>query len=321
VTGVDKFDFTLVNAGTTVSGASIASVGGTGLTRTVTVNTGTGSGTLRLDLVDNNTIRDSLLNVLGGPAGNPVGDFTGEMYTITKNPPYVVSINIANTNPTRENQVNFTVTFSESVTGVDAADFSVVNAGTTVTGAVVLTVSGTGATRTVRVDPTGTVNPLAEFGTLRLDLIDNDTIKNTALTPLGGSLGEANGSFTTGQFYTIDKKAPTVLSITRVNPDPTAAATVTFLVTFSEAVTGVDRTDFSIVNAGTTVVGATIASVGGANGTNTRTVVVNTGTGAGTLRLDLIDNDSIRDLALNRLGGTGAGNGSFTTGEFYTFVR
>ncbi|MBI5944622.1 MAG: hypothetical protein HY864_09650 [Chloroflexi bacterium] len=321
VIGVDKFDFSLTNAGTTVIGASVTSVGGTGLTRTVTVNTGTGSGTLRLDLVDNNTIKDSLLNVLGGPAGNPVGDFTGEMYTIVKNPPYVVSITRANTNPTRENQVNFIVTFSESVTGVDAADFSVVNAGTTVTGAVVRTVSGTGATRTIRVDPTGTVDPLAEFGTLRLDLIDNDTIKNTALTPLGGSLGEPNGSFTTGQFYTIDKKAPTVLSITRVNADPTAAATVTFLVTFSEGVTGVDRTDFTLANAGTTVVGATIASVGGVNGTNTRTVIVNTGTGAGTLRLDLIDNDSIRDTALNRLGGTGAGTGNFTTGDFYTFVR
>ena len=50
----------------------------------------------------------------------------------------------------------------------------------------------------------------------------------------------------------------------------------------------------------------------------TYTVTVATGGGAGTIRLDVTDNDSIVDAASNRLGGTGAGNGAFTTGEAYT---
>src|SRR6185503_17565446 len=47
----------------------------------------------------------------------------------------------------------------------------------------------------------------------------------------------------------------------------------------------------------------------------------NTGTGDGTLRLDVTDNDSIQDSLGNPLGGSGAGNGAFTSGPFYTLDR
>ena len=49
----------------------------------------------------------------------------------------------------------------------------------------------------------------------------------------------------------------------------------------------------------------------------TRTVGVSTGTGSGTIRLNVVDDDSIVDAAGNRLGGTGAGNGIFNTGQTY----
>jgi hypothetical protein len=39
------------------------------------------------------------------------------------------------------------------------------------------------------------------------------------------------------------------------------------------------------------------------------------------LRLDVVDDDSIRDSAGNPLGGTGTGNGDFNTGEAYTIDR
>jgi len=51
------------------------------------------------------------------------------------------------------------------------------------------------------------------------------------------------------------------------------------------------------------------------------TVSVSTGTGSGTLRLDLADDDSIVDQAGKPLGGIGAGNGDFNTGEVYAIVR
>jgi hypothetical protein len=79
---VDPVDFTLTTTG--VSGASIASVTGSGDTYTVTVNTGTKAGTIRLDLMDNDTIQDASSNPLGGMGlGN--GDFiTGSVYKVIK---------------------------------------------------------------------------------------------------------------------------------------------------------------------------------------------------------------------------------------------
>lgn len=111
-----------------------------------------------------------------------------------------------------------------------------------------------------------------------------------------------------------DSTPPTVGAIVRADANPTAGAgSVSWTVTFSEPVTGVDASDFALVQAGG-VSGASITSVAG-NGT-TWTVTAYPGVNTGTLGLNLVDNDSIRDLANNRLGGTGAGNGNFT-GQVY----
>ena len=112
-----------------------------------------------------------------------------------------------------------------------------------------------------------------------------------------------------------DATPPTVSSIVRANPSPTAASSVDFTVTFSESVTGVGTGDFSLTTTG--VSGASVTSVSADSGI-TRTVTVNTGTGSGTIRLDVTDDDTIVDLSANKLGGDGAGNGNFTTGEVYT---
>jgi hypothetical protein len=48
---------------------------------------------------------------------------------------------------------------------------------------------------------------------------------------------------------------------------------------------------------------------------------VNTGSGSGTIRLDVVDNDTIRDSGNTPLGGSGAGNGGFTAGQVYTIDR
>jgi hypothetical protein len=114
-----------------------------------------------------------------------------------------------------------------------------------------------------------------------------------------------------------DVTPPTVLSIVRANASPTSAASVNFTVSFSESVTGVDTGDFNLTTTG--VSGAAVSGVSGSGAT--RTVMVNTGSGNGTLRLDLIDNDTIKDLSNNPLGGTGGGNGNFTAGETYTIQR
>lgn len=208
------------------------------------------------------------------------------------------SVTRASTNPTNANSVNYTVTFSEAVTGVDAADFTLSTSG--VTGASVTGVSGTGNTYTVAVN-TGNGS-----GTIRLDITNNGTIAGSGSRVL-------SGAFSTGQSYNIDKTFPTVLSSVR-DPMNSNTSGLNFTVTFSESVTGVDVADFTLTTTGVT--GASVLSVTGSG--SSYVVNVNPGSGSGTVRLNIIDNDSIIDTVSNRLGGTGTGNGSFTTGASYT---
>ena len=69
---------------------------------------------------------------------------------------------------------------------------------------------------------------------------------------------------------------------------------MTFTVTFSEPVTGVDASDFSLVSTGNITTGSTLVSA--VNG-SVYNVTVNGVVGNGTLGLNVVDNGSIKDLA------------------------
>lgn len=134
-----------------------------------------------------------------------------------------------------------------------------------------------------------------------------------------GSCGGTTSSlFTLTGGIVVVQPPPLVVSINRSTFDPTMRNTsVTWTVTFDYAVTGVDASDFQLVQSGG-VTGASITSVTGSG--TTWTVTANTGTGpTGTLRLDLIDNDTIMTGGVP-LGGAGAGNGNFS-GQSYTLVQ
>ena len=309
VTGVTADDFA-VTMGGGISGASVTEIIGSGNEYIVAVNTGSGDGTLRLDVIDNDSIINSSGTPLGGVgAGN--GNFDGgDVYTVIKAAPTVTGSLRADPNPTAAGNVHFTVTFSEDVSGVDASDFALATTGS-ISGASVADISGGGNTYTVNVN-TGTGD-----GTLRLDIIDDDSIMNTTSTPLGGA-GAGNGSFTSGEAYTIDRSAAIVTGSLRADTNPTAAESVNFTVIFSESVSGVDASDFFLTTTGA-IAGASITGISGSG--NTYTVTVGTGSGDGNLRLDVIDNDSILDSSGVPLGGTGVGNGNFNTGEVYTISK
>jgi murein DD-endopeptidase MepM/ murein hydrolase activator NlpD/Tol biopolymer transport system component len=112
--------------------------------------------------------------------------------------------------------------------------------------------------------------------------------------------------------------ATQVISINRIDSNPTSLTSVNYTVTFSGDVAGVDSTDFALTTSNTT--GASITNVSTDSG-STRTVTVNTGTGTGTIRLDLVDDDSILNYDGYPLGGIGQGNGSFTSGETYLVIK
>jgi hypothetical protein len=140
--------------------------------------------------------------------------------------------------PTAAASVQYTVTFSQVVTGVDTSDFALTTTG--VAGASVTGVTGSGTTYTVAVG-TGTGS-----GTIRLDVVDNDSIVNGGSTPLGGA-GAGNGNFTTGQVYTVDKSLPTVtINQAGAQTDPTSTSPINFTVTFSETVTGFAAADVQL---------------------------------------------------------------------------
>jgi CSLREA domain-containing protein len=132
-------------------------------------------------------------------------------YEADVTPPMVVSVVRANPNPTALAAVSFTVTFSEPVYSVSLNDFALTKTG--VTGGSVVSISGTSGT-TITV----TVNTGSGSGTMRLDVLDRDTILDTANLYLGGT-GLGNGSFITGEAYDIQKGGPTALpSTTPTNP-------------------------------------------------------------------------------------------------------
>ena len=210
--------------------------------------------------------------------------------------PFVTSITRLNPNPTNLASVVFSVTFSEPVSSVKASDFNMTANG--VTGAAISSVSGGASVYAVTVN-TGTGN-----GNIRLDMPNSATITDLAGNPLAGL------PYISGENYTIDKTAPAVVSSLCAGPNPTIATSVNYTVKFSEAVTDVDTSDFDLTTNGT--------SVSGVSGSGSiYTVTVSTGSGSGTIRLDVVDTDDITDLALNPLGGVGAGNGNFGSGESY----
>jgi hypothetical protein len=109
--------------------------------------------------------------------------------------------------------------------------------------------------------------------------------------------------------------SPMVVSILTIGANPTDADEVTFAVSFSESVSAVDSTDFSIHKTGS-ITGESISSVVKGQDTN-YLITVATGAGIGTLKLHLNDNDSIVNAANLPLGGNGVGNGDFTNGQEY----
>lgn len=292
VFGVTTDSFLLAASGLT--GASVDHVMGGPSDWVVGVSTGSGDGSLRLDVPASTEIWDLM--------GNPLGDLPyedGDTYQIDRTPPQVLSSLRAGPDPTGNSIVDFTVTFTEGVNDVDISDFELTLGGN-ITGASIDNVTGWISSFTVQV-LTGSGD-----GTIRLDVAEEAVIHDAA----GNLITDL--PYTAGEAYTMDKTAPTVLSILRLDPNPTPERQVDYAVTFSEPVFFVDLDDFKVAGfAGNTGAWATGLTRNG----DLYVVTVYTGTGGGRLRLDLGELAWIVDAADNYF------SGPYTSGEEYTLLQ
>jgi hypothetical protein len=187
---------------------------------------------------------------------------------------------------TTTSPIPFTITFSEGVTGFVTGDITVTNG--TLSG-----FAGSGTTYTFNVTPTtpGTATTVSVPANVAQDAAGNG---NTAATLFS---------------ITYNIASTTVASVTRLTLSPTATAQVSYRVTFAAAVTGVTVNNFSVTTAGT-ISGASVSSVSGSG--TTYTVMVNTGTGDGTLRLNVATSTGITPSVAGL---------PYTAGETYTITK
>ncbi|QTX19400.1 DUF4347 domain-containing protein [Comamonas aquatica] len=144
------------------------------------------------------------------------------------------------------------------------------------------------------IDPNGiAVSSIDLRGEQLTDLAGNDL--DLTLNSVGSTAG-----------VLVDTTAPSAGNIVRVDANPSNSASVSFTVTFSEDVSGVDTSDFSLTTTGTAA--GIISSITAVDG-HTYTVVIGSLTGTGSLRLDLHNSSTgIVDAAGNAISGglTGA---------------
>ena len=203
--------------------------------------------------------------------------------------PRVASImrRIPTSSPTNANSLTWRVTFSETVSNVNAADFAVSGTTATVT---VAAVSGT----TGAYDVTASGGNLASVSaTVTLTISSSHNIEDAA----NNDLNNTAPTGTNDNSYVLDNTAPSV-TISGVPSASTAPFTATF--TFSEAVTGFAVGDITLSNASAS------------NFTTTSTTVYTalvTPTASGTVTVDVSAN-AAEDAAAN--GNTAATRASST---------
>lgn len=298
VTGVSASNFVVVTTGGVIANANVE-VNRFSDTQYIVTVTGIDfetAGTLGVNLIDpNGTIKNASNQGL-----NTALPFVGQTYVVqnpTVNNPTVVSLDRGTSDPITTESTQFTVTFSEPVTGVSASNFVVVKTGGVIANAnvEVIRYSDTQYIATV------TGIDFETSGTLGVNLVDpNGTIKNAANQSLNTALPFV------GQTYNVQVGAattPILLSILKSDHLPISGATAEFLVTFNEPVTGVTAANF-VANAGGGVTTDATVEVTQVSGGSVYWVqvtgITKTGTG-GTLKLDFYDFGQTRDSDNNGL--------------------
>ncbi len=283
VQGVDAADFATVQGGE-VSGSYVHAVSGSGREYTIIVNTGSGSGWLGLKLHPDAAIFDLANNRLTDiPPFDP-----SAVYRVDKTVPVIQSLLLLDDALTNRAEVRFEIVFSEPVFNLVASDFEAVEQDG-LTGSRVRGLEAVGASDRFIV----TIETGAPQGRLGLRLKNTSAAHDEAGNPIGGL-----PYFDSDKTYSIDKVAPQIVAVRRLDENPTSAAQVRFEVEFSEGVQGVDADDFELVESGS-LQGSRVVLVMGAS--NTYQVKLQIGSGTGTIGFLIPANASIQDAVGNCL--------------------
>ncbi|MFK4026785.1 Ig-like domain-containing protein [Stutzerimonas balearica] len=217
VTGLDIADFSVANG--SLSGLS-SSDGGATWTATFTPSANIADATNVITL-DNTGVMDQAGNIGSGTTDsvNYAIDTQRPMGTI------VVSDTVLKAGQAS----TVTITFSEAVTGLTTADFSVANG--TLSG---LSSNDGGITWTATLTPSNNIT----------DTTNLITLDNTGYTDVAGNAGSGT---TDSNNYAIDTQRPTA-TIVVTDTALKAGQGTTVTITFSEAVSGLTTADFSVAN-------------------------------------------------------------------------
>ena len=287
---------TLVNGdvtlNTTGSATGDVAVTGSGMvSRTVTINNISGNGTLGISIVANTASDDASNQAV---AAGPSATFNVDNTAIA------VNVSAPSLTSTNSGPVNYVVTYDNVTTvSLSTGDITLNSTGDA---SATMAVGPVTSTSEQTLERQITLSSITGTGMLGISIA-----AGTATDDLSNPAPAAGPSAT----FEVDNTAPSVDSIVL---SAKKGLMVDYIVTFSEPVTGVDVTDFTLTTTGA-VTGAFVVNVSGTGAVYT--VTIDTGTGNGTIRLDVIDDDTILDGVGNPLGGPGTGNGDFTAGELY----
>jgi hypothetical protein len=232
---VTDFDAADVAITGTAGGTKVVNVTGSGTNYDVTVSGMTTSGTV-------------IASIPAGVASNGVAfNLASTSSDNTVNWGVAVSINQAagQADPTTTSPINFTVIFSQAVTGFQTGDVTLAG---TVGGSLTGTVTGSGTTYNVAVTGMGASGTVV--ATIAAGVAAAGTTTNLAST-------STDNSVTWGATVTINQAAS--------QADPTGTSPINFTVVFSTSVTGFATGDVSF--AGSTAGGALVGTVSGSGAT------------------------------------------------------
>jgi len=227
-----------------------------------------------------NVIVDIAAGVVDDMAGNQ--NEAAETFAIEYVDQPWVTIEQATTqdDPTPVPPIVFDVIFSETIIGFETEDVDLT--GTTAPGELIVEIQAVPDTlNRYTVSVSGMTGPGIVKASIPADVVEDDE----------GNLNLPSTSV--DNEVTFEGPVPTVLTIERVQANPTKAESVNFYVTFSEVVNSVGVEDFILTTSGD--IDETIIQYVVGTG-DQRFVSVLTGVGAGTIRLDVAADAEIFDL-------------------------